>query len=106
MPSPLVHLALSVALAISPAESAKWQSRTIDSLRASIGRRIREVKGAVVGVAFRDLATGDTLFINPDESFHAASTMKVPVMIELFRRIDVGALGLDQGILLVNQFGS
>jgi len=28
------------------------------------------------------------------------------VMIELFRRIDAGALRLDQGILLVNQFGS
>ena len=27
-------------------------------------------------------------------------------MIELFRRIDAGALRLDQGILLINQFGS
>jgi beta-lactamase class A len=32
--------------------------------------------------------------------------MKVPVMIEFFRRIDSGALSLDQPILLVNQFGS
>jgi len=78
----------------------------MDSLRASIGRRIAEVKGAVAGVAFQDLATGDTLFINADDSFHAASTMKVPVMIELFRRIDAGGLRLDQGILLVNQFAS
>jgi beta-lactamase class A len=57
-------------------------------------------------VAFHDLQTGDTLYSNADDSFHAASTMKVPVMIELFRRIDARALGLDQGILLVNQFGS
>lgn len=78
----------------------------IDSLRASIGRRVAEVKDAVVGVAFRDLATGDTLFLNADDSFHAASTMKVPVMIELFRRVDSHALRLDQGILLVNKFGS
>src|SRR5512146_1809023 len=53
-----------------------------------------------------DLQTSDTLYLNADESFHAASTMKVPVMIELYRRIDAGALALDQGILLVNQFGS
>src|SRR5215510_2051031 len=78
----------------------------IDSLRASIGRRVAEVKDAVVGVAFRDLATGDTLFLNADDSFHAASTMKVPVMIELFRRVDSHALRLDQGILLINKFGS
>src|SRR5215510_16360947 len=78
----------------------------MDSLRASIGRRVAEVKDAVVGVAFRDLETGDTLFLNADDSFHAASTMKVPVMIELFRRVDSHALRLDQGILLTNQFGS
>ena len=59
-----------------------------------------------MGVAFHDLQTGDTLFANADDSFHAASTMKVPVMIELFRRIDARALSLDQGILLVNQFSS
>ena len=64
------------------------------------------MKGAVVGVAFHDLETADSLFVNADDSFHAASTMKVPVMIELFRRVDAGGLRLDQGILLVNQFGS
>jgi len=77
-----------------------------DSLKSVIERRTANVNGAVVGVAFRDLQTGDTLFSNADDSFHAASTMKVPVMIELFRRVDAGALRLDQGILLINQFGS
>ena len=105
MPLPLVHWTLIAALAVhSPGPVAPMGP--VDSLRASIGRRIAEVKGAIVGVAFHDLATGDTLFVNADESFHAASTMKVPVMIELFRRIDAGGLALDQGILLVNQFGS
>src|SRR3954471_6956617 len=77
-----------------------------DSLRQQIESRVAEEQGAEVGLAYIDLGTGDTLFVNADESFHAASTMKVPVMIELFRRIDAGGLALDQGILLVNQFGS
>lgn len=78
-----------------------------DSLRARVERRIASVTGATVGVAFRDLAVrGDSLFIGADERFHAASTMKVPVMIELFRRVDANALRLDQGVLLVNQFAS
>ena len=78
----------------------------LDSLAQSIDRRVREVKGAVVGVAFHDLVTGDTLYVNADDSFHAASTMKVPVMIELFRRIDAGTLSLDQRVRLENRFAS
>jgi beta-lactamase class A len=78
----------------------------VDSLRARLEHRITEQRGAIVGIAFHDLQTGDSLYLNADDSFHAASTMKVPVMIQLFRSIDAGALRLDQGILLVNQFGS
>ena len=105
MSIPLIPLALSLLVA-GPARAVAPRSDPIDSLRASIDRRIAAMKGAVVGVAFHDIATKDSLFLNADDSFHAASTMKVPVMIELFRRIDAGALRLDQGILLVNQFGS
>lgn len=77
-----------------------------DSLAAMIRQRASQLPGAVIGVAYHDLQTNDTLFLNADDSFHAASTMKVPVMIELFRRVDAGALGFDQGILLVNHFAS
>lgn len=94
------------------ASPAAWHSTAArlvtgpDSLAVQIAQRARQVSGAVIGVAFHDLQTSDTLYLNGGESFHAASTMKVPVMIELYRRIDAGGLGLDQGILLVNQFGS
>src|SRR6478672_431891 len=77
---------------------------SVDSLRARIQRRVAEQPGAIVGFAYHDLQTGDSLYLNADDSFHAASTMKVPVMIELFRSIDARALRLDQGVLLVNQF--
>jgi len=77
-----------------------------DSLRQRIEARIAQVPGAIVGVSLRDLKSGDSLDLNPDVSFHAASTMKVPVMIELFRQAERGWLTLDQPILLVNQFGS
>ena len=76
------------------------------ALREQIVKRAADVPGAVIGVAFHDLQTGDTLYQNADDSFHAASTMKVPVMIELFRRIDAKSLTLDQGILLQNRFAS
>src|SRR5262245_42398894 len=102
----LSYLLVTLLASSVPSSPTALARGPIDSLRASIGRRVAEVKDAVVGVAFRDLETGDTLFLNADDSFHAASTMKVPVMIELFRRVDSHALRLDQGILLNNKFGS
>ena len=99
-----VSLFFALGLAVESAKTGR--DVRPDSLKSMIERRIAEVSGAVAGVAYHDLASGDTLFVNADDAFHAASTMKVPVMIELFRRIDARALSLDQGILLVNQFGS
>ncbi len=77
-----------------------------DSLLQQIRNRIIQDSGAYVGVAYVDLGSTDTLFINADTSFHAASTMKVPVMIELFRRANTGSFRMDQGLLMVNQFAS
>ena len=77
-----------------------------DSLAAQIKARVAELPGAEVGVAYHKLGSSDTLYLNPDVSFHAASTMKVPIMVQLFRRVDSGGLSLDYPLLLVNQFGS
>jgi beta-lactamase class A len=77
-----------------------------DSTLDRIQARIQQDSGAQVGLAYIDLASGDTLYLNADTSFHAASTMKVPVMIELFRDASSGAFAMDQGLMLVNQFAS
>ncbi|PTL85804.1 serine hydrolase [Vitiosangium sp. GDMCC 1.1324] len=78
-----------------------------DSLRADLQARIAQVKGASVAVAYQQLGDAkDSLYLEADRSFHAASTMKVPVMIELFRQADAGKLALDQQVPLVNQFAS
>jgi beta-lactamase class A len=77
-----------------------------DSLRAQVEARIAQVPGARVSVVYRALDGSDSLVLNGDSLYHAASTMKVPVLIEVFRRVDAGALSLNQPVLLVNQFGS
>ena len=89
-----------------PTGSASAPPESLDALAARVQRRIATVPGAVVGIAYHDLETGDTLYINADTSFHAASTMKVPVMIELFRAFDAGRLRPDQRIVLGNSFKS
>jgi beta-lactamase class A len=75
-------------------------------LRQRMLDRIQEVPGATVGVVLRDVGGGAAVYINPDSVFHAASTMKVPVMIEYFRRLDAKQLTKDQTLALDTVFKS
>jgi beta-lactamase class A len=79
----------------------------VDStLATQIRQRVAQVPGAQVAVYYRRLSDGDSLAIDADTVFHAASTMKVPVMIELFHAIDQGQLSLGQKVLVTNEFTS
>jgi beta-lactamase class A len=69
-------------------------------------RKLIDASGADVAVAMRTLDGRDELLIDPDGKFHAASTMKVPIMIELFRQAQEGTLSLDDPLLVRNQFHS
>lgn len=69
-------------------------------------RRVIEASGAEVAVAYRTLDGQSELFIDGDKPFHAASTMKVPVMIELFRQARSGQLSLDDTLTIRNEFRS
>ena len=93
-------------VAITVTSAAVAQHPSSATLAAAIRDRIAQVPGAEVAVSFRDLANADSLDLNADVEFHAASTMKIPVMLEVLRSVEAGRLGLDQGILLVNRFHS
>lgn len=102
---------LSLAVLIGGAP----QAMTVDQARARI-EQIIAASGAEVAVAYRPLptqaadgsvspGTGDIL-LDVDKVFHAASTMKVPVMIQAFRQADAGGIALDAPIPVVNSFKS
>ena len=77
-------------------------TRALDTrLRAAIA-----ASGAEVAVAFRTLDGSTGLLIDADKSFHAASTMKVPVMIELYRQAEARNLTLDDSLVIRNEFRS
>ena len=77
-----------------------------EALQAKVLSQIDSIQGDVA-VAFINLSDPtDSLFINAEENFHAASTMKVPVMIELFKQQHEGKINLNDSILLVNVFKS
>jgi beta-lactamase class A len=76
---------------------------------ATLESRVRSIiaaSGAEVAVAYRTLDGKSELLIDPDKSFHAASTMKVPVMIELFRQAEAGTVTLDDPLPIRNDFRS
>jgi beta-lactamase class A len=71
----------------------------------TIESTIRE-SGAEVAVAFRTLDGRKQWLRDADKSFHAASTMKVAVLIELYRQAHQGSLHLDEPVPIRNQFRS
>lgn len=71
----------------------------VTTIRTAINR-----SGGEVAVVVSAPCT--TLRINPDLRMHAASTMKLPVLIELFRQIDAGRRTLDDTIAVSNTFRS
>lgn len=102
-----IAAAILIALgAFGEPASAQAATKSLDALRDSIVARIAATAGAIAGVSYVDLETGERLSLNEDSVFHAASTMKIPVMIEVLRRAQEGAFTLNQPILLVNDFAS
>ncbi len=76
-----------------------------ENLRKSLTSEI-QASGVEVSLAFKDLATGQVLLLNEKTKMHAASTMKVAVMIEVFRQAAEGAFSLDDSLVLKNEFRS
>jgi len=81
------------------------QKLSFENLKSVINAKLETVEGEFA-VAFKDLQTGKTLFINEKENFHAASTMKTPVMIEVFRQAKAGKFKVTDSILVKNEFKS
>jgi beta-lactamase class A len=88
---------LLLSLLLAPAQGTDLKVR----VQQLIGSR-----GAEVALVLRTLDGKDELLIDPDKAFHAASTMKVPVMIELFRQAEAGQLRLDEPLAIKNEFHS
>ena len=57
-------------------------------------------------VAFKNLSTGQEFLMNAHESFHAASTMKTPILIETFKQAAEHKFSLNDSILIENKFTS
>lgn len=80
-------------------------SQTLKQLQKDIESELASVKGTFA-VAAKALASGETLLINEREQFHAASTMKTPVMIEVFAQAKSRKFSLQDSVVVKNEFRS
>jgi len=78
----------------------------VEQVKQKIENIIAEVDNVTVAVAFEDLKTGDHFFINEKIQMHAASTMKTPVMIEVFKQAEEGRFNLSDSVEIKNEFKS
>ena len=74
-------------------------------LAEDIRKELSHEKG-FFAIAFKDLSTGREILINDKDEFHAASTMKTPVMIEVYRQVAEKKMALNEQVLLKNEFTS
>lgn len=102
----LQSLAIACALLASASSAARAaDDARLKSAEAAIEQEIAR-SGADVGVAFGTLDGKQQWFFHADDVFHAASTMKVPVLIELFHQVQEGKLKLDDTVVVRNEFHS
>jgi beta-lactamase class A len=99
-----------LSLVLLAACSSPDPSAQPDRIASDLGARIDSLASthpdALIAVSIRDPHTGVALHRNGDSLLHAASTMKVPVLIELFRQAEAGRFSLDDSVVVKNEFTS
>jgi beta-lactamase class A len=79
------------------------ETQLAKELKASYDRRLQEIASrvdGVVGYAVLDLTSGDRIGHLEQAVFPTASTIKLAIVYELFKRVEEGTVRLDQPIVL------
>ncbi len=97
---------LLLPMSTTNAQESSALTREADQIANRMTARIAQLPGAEVAVVVQDLGSTRRVEINANTVFHAASTMKVPVLVDLMREVDAGRLQFAQSVLLVNSYHS
>jgi beta-lactamase class A len=74
------------------------------TLNEEVERLTAESKARAIAVAVHDFESGLRFSLRGDRWFHAASTIKVAVLLAVFRAADEGRLDLDDSLHVRNRF--
>ena len=81
-------------------------AQRLPSVRERLAARVAQAPATGVGLYYRSLTRPDSLLLDANVRFHAASTMKLPVMIQIFRDADAGLLRLEDSLAVHATFPS
>jgi len=90
---------LSILLTHTSVSSAQTANRQalLDSLAS-----LADLYGGRIGIAAKNLSTGEMLALNADAKFPTASAIKLPVMVEYFYQVAEGRLRPEQQVVLAD----
>jgi beta-lactamase class A len=83
-----------------------WSADVSTGLQEELESLALKNKARAVGIALHDLETGFRFSLQGDRWFHAASTIKVAVLLAVFRAADEGRFQLDDSLHVRNRFFS
>ena len=98
----LPAIVISLSLMISLPNNSLYNP---ELLKEQIKAEFAKQKGTFA-LAFKNIQTGEEILINEKISFHAASTMKTPVLIEAYKQAAAGKFNITDPILVKNEFRS
>jgi beta-lactamase class A len=101
-----VSAALKPQAPSQPTGIGKSVARAEVSLYESVQRIREEHRLEKLGIAFYDSETTLSWSYNADEWFHAASTMKLAVLLGVFHEVQKGTIRLDETVHVRNKFRS
>ncbi|HET9635166.1 MAG TPA: serine hydrolase [Gemmatimonadaceae bacterium] len=87
-----------------PARPAGTAAPSESALEREIEKIAKESNAKSIAVALHDFETGFELHCNSDRWFHAASTIKVPILLGVFAAIDRGDLLPHSRVHVRNRF--
>jgi beta-lactamase class A len=94
---PAVPVPAQAQAAAPPTTNEELLGQLHKKVQAELERAAQEFDG-VMGIAVKDLGGADAFTVNADAVFPQASSIKIPVLIELYRQAQTGTVKLDERV--------
>lgn len=98
-----VSIILSFLCLLFLPAAAQQADPRVAELRAKLHRDLEKTAAGfdgAMGIAVKDLTSGETFFVNADTVFPQASSIKIPILLELMRQAQAGKLKLEERVEL------
>jgi beta-lactamase class A len=96
-------LAAALALLLFISITAASQDNDSGLLKEKMLQQLREISdnlNGIMGIAAKDLISGEEVLLNENLIFPQASSIKIPILIELYKQAEAGKIDLNKKLVL------